>query len=231
MAKTQLGMVIDLHKCVGCSACDIACKAENNVRADFAWSNHIIETRGTFPDLRYRYIPVLCNHCTNAPCVARCPTTAMYKRDDGITMHDPDACIGCRACQVACPYGVIWFNEDRSHAEVRDDKSPAIPGCTSTSPEVAAKRGTPLPVYNPERAATHDGVRRKGIVEKCTLCDHRVAVGEEPWCVVSCPTGARIFGDLNDPKSAPSRALAKHAPRVLQPQKGTRPNVLYIRDY
>ena len=231
MSKKQYSMVIDLHKCVGCAACDISCKAENNVPDSFAWSNHMLQTRGKFPDTQFRYIPTLCNHCTNAPCVANCPTTAMHKTKDGLTMHDTDKCIGCHACQLACPYHVIYFNHDLPHKRMREDQEAAIPGCTSTGPEVAEKGGTPIPVYNPARAATYAGVRPKGIVEKCTFCDHRLANGELPACVEACPADARIFGDKKDPGSPVSKVLKKHASRVLQPEKGTRPNVHYIRDY
>ena len=231
MAEKQYAMVIDLHRCVGCAACDIACKSENNVPANFSWSNHIIETKGTFPDVRYRYIPTLCNHCSDAPCVANCPTTSMHKSEDGITLHDPDKCIGCGACQVSCPYGAIYRNHHDPFPEYRLDKTPAIAECTATGPDVVEKTKTPIPNYNPARAETYEGVRSKGIVEKCTFCDHRVAQGELPWCVEACPAGARIFGDLNDPQSEPRRALAQHAPRTLQPEKGTQPNVLYVRDF
>ena len=88
MANKSYSMVIDLHRCVGCAACDIACKSENNLPDDFHWSNHIIETSGVFPNVRYRYIPTLCNHCENAPCVAACPTKAMHKSEDGLTLHE-----------------------------------------------------------------------------------------------------------------------------------------------
>jgi molybdopterin-containing oxidoreductase family iron-sulfur binding subunit len=226
----NFAMVIDLHKCVGCSGCDIACKSENNLRDDFHWSNHIIETAGTFPDVRYRYVPVLCNHCEVAPCVETCPTTAMHKDEDGITMHDPDICIGCRACQLACPYGAIYFNDKAPHGEYRQDTA-LIAGGTATGRETAEKAGAPIPYYNPDRANTHDGIRRKGIVEKCTFCDHRTKQGLKPWCVEACPAQARIFGDLNDPKSEVRQLVAKHTPHVLQADKGTRPKVYYIRDY
>ncbi|MDZ7754766.1 MAG: 4Fe-4S dicluster domain-containing protein [Gammaproteobacteria bacterium] len=230
MAK-RYAMVIDLHRCVGCAACDIACKSENNVPHNFHWSNHILETTGKFPDVRYRYIPTLCNHCENAPCVTNCPTTAMHKTPEGLTMHDPDKCIGCRLCQLACPYGVIYMNKEEPHAYWREAEEPAIPGCTSTGPEVAERTGVPIPYYNPARASTHQGVRQKGIVEKCTFCDHRLAKGQLPWCVESCPTEARIFGDINDPDSPPSKHLAKYAPKVLKKEKGTRPRVFYVRDF
>ncbi|MHC4451505.1 MAG: 4Fe-4S dicluster domain-containing protein [Planctomycetota bacterium] len=231
MAKRNWGMVIDLHRCVGCAACDIACKTENNVPVGFHWSNHIIETRGTFPDTKYRYVPTLCNHCANAPCVNNCPTTAMHKSKDGVTLHDANLCIGCRACQTSCPYGAIYFNDDRPHKQLREDKTPAIAGCTATGKEVIEKSGAALPYYNPAREATYEGIRFRGIVEKCTMCDHRLAEKQQPWCVESCPTGARIFGDLNDSASPPRRALAKHSHRVLQKDKGTKPKVYYIREF
>ncbi|MGB5198565.1 MAG: 4Fe-4S dicluster domain-containing protein [Sedimenticolaceae bacterium] len=231
MTAKRYGMVIDLHRCVGCAACDIACKSENNVSHEFHWSNHILETTGAFPNVRYRYIPTLCNHCENAPCVHNCPTTAMYKSADGLTLHDADKCIGCRLCQLACPYGVIYFNDKAPFSQFDNDDAPAIPECTSTGQEVALRTGVPIPYYNPARATTYPGVRPQGIVEKCTFCDHRLAQGELPWCVESCPTEARIFGDLNDPESAPRKALSKYAPRVLQKEKGTKPRVFYVRDF
>ena len=155
--ERRWGMVIDLHKCVGCSGCDIACKRENNVPHSFAWSNHMLETRGTFPDTQWRYIPTMCNHCSDAPCVANCPTTAMHKTEDGLTMHDVDKCIGCRACQVACPYGAIYYNKHEPHADVlyqrpprdpgrdqhRATRSPKRPACRCPSTTRRAKRRCP----------------------------------------------------------------------------------------
>lgn len=231
MARKQYAMVIDLHTCVGCAACDIACKQENNVPIGFAWSNHMIETSGVFPNVHHRYIPTLCNHCSDAPCVANCPTTAMHKTSDGLTMIDPDKCIGCRACQLACPYGAIYYNDQEPHAATHEDNVALIPECTATRQEVIERTNTPIPVYNPTRAETIPGVRSKGVVEKCTFCDHRLANKELPACVEACPTGARIFGDMNNPESAPQLAISKNKPRVLQSEKGTKPNVFYIREY
>ena len=231
MSAKRYSMVIDLHKCVGCAACDIACKAENNVPVDFHWSNHIVETSGVFPNTKFKYIPTLCNHCENAPCVTNCPTTAMYKNEDGLTLHNADKCIGCRLCQLSCPYGVIWFNKYEPHPDYTTASDAAVPGATTTGKELAEMLDVPIPYYNPARAQTYEGVRPRGVVEKCTFCDHRVAVGEDPACVTACPADARIFGDLNDPESGPSKALEQYEPKVLLAEQGTKPHVFYIRDF
>ncbi len=231
MPNKKYTMVIDLHRCVGCSACDIACKNENNVQHSFAWSNHIIETSGRFPNVEYRYIPTLCNHCDRAPCVTNCPTTAMHKGKNGLTLHDADKCIGCRACQVACPYGVIYFNKKKPFGDVLKQRKALLKDCTSTSSEVAKKGRTPIPVYNPAREATYPGIRPKGIVEKCTFCDHRLENNELPACVEACPADARIFGDIRDSSTPVAKVLTKHDSKFLQPEKGTKPNVHYIREY
>ena len=134
----KYAMVIDLQSCVGCGACSIACKNENNLSEGIFWSSKITETAGTFPDVRYHYIPTLCNHCEDAPCVRGCPTQAMHKLDNGITMHDPKKCIGCRYCMFNCPYEVIYFNWQKPHKFWRDSK-PVIQGCTG-SPQSSSKR-------------------------------------------------------------------------------------------
>ena len=223
-------MVIDLHKCVGCAACDIACKTENNLDGDVHWSNHFTETKGTFPNVRYEYVPTLCNHCEDAPCVKVCPTKAMHQNGNGIVLHNADKCIGCRSCQLACPYNVIHFNEEMQHQRYRDDK-PLMEGLTASGKEIADKAKTPIPNYNPEREKTYDGIRRKGIVEKCNFCDHRVKEGKQPWCVEACPPGARIFGDLNDKKSKVNQLLGKYSAHQLLKSKGTKPKVFYIREF
>ena len=223
-------MVIDLHRCVGCAACDIACKTENNLDADVHWSGHFTDTKGTFPNVRYHYIPTLCNHCENAPCVKVCPTKAMYKDKDGMVLHNADKCIGCRSCQLACPYNVIYFNEEKQHGRYREDE-PLMAGLTASGKEIADKAKAPIPNYNPDREKTYQGIRRKGIVEKCTFCDHRVREGKQPWCVEACPPEARIFGDLDDKNSKVNQLLGKHSSRQLLSSKGTKPKVFYIRDF
>lgn len=155
----------------------------------------------------------------------------MYQSEEGLVLQDFDKCIGCRLCQLACPCGVVCFNDKTPHARFQKEGTPAIPGGTATGAEVAERTGAPIPYYNPARAMTYAGIRPQGVVEKCTFCDHRLAKGELPWCVEACPAGARIFGDLNDLESPPSKALATYAPRVLKKEKGTRPQVFYIRDF
>ncbi|WP_285906968.1 4Fe-4S dicluster domain-containing protein [Pseudodesulfovibrio pelocollis] len=228
---TKWAMVIDQQKCVGCGACIIACKNENNLSEGVNWSYKLTETVGVFPHVRYHYTPTLCNHCENAPCVRGCPTRAMYKLDNGITMHDPKKCIGCRYCIANCPYGVIFYNWRRPN-EQWENKDVLIPGCTSSPAEMVEKTGGSCSPYsNPERGTTLPESRPLGVVEKCTFCDHRVVRGLLPYCVEACPADARIFGDLDDPDSTVSKLLGKFKPRRLREHLGTEPHVFYIRSF
>ena len=226
----KYAMIIDLQKCVGCGGCDLACKSENNVPDGFFWAHHTVKTVGKFPDVKYLHVPTLCNHCENPPCVTACPTRAMYKDKDGIVKHNPRKCIGCRTCTLADPYKVIFYNKDRPHSEWRNNK-PLIQGMTSSPEETAQQSGAPFPYYNPERASTYQGIRDRGVVEKCSFCDHRVIHGLLPHCVEACPADARIFGDQNDPNSQVSILLRKYPAKVLLPNLGTKPKVYYIREY
>jgi Fe-S-cluster-containing dehydrogenase component len=250
---TQYAMVIDLQKCVGCGACALACKTENNtsIRKDgqtHNWADYIHETSGKFPKTEYKTMPVLCNHCTDAPCVKACPVTpkAMYKTKDGMTMHNVDRCIGCRACQEACPYSmeevkrdgeygeysVISFNEfEKPPYPFYADKTEMIKNCTSSGAEMARKADSTPPHRTGYFHPDYEDVRQAGKVEKCIFCDHRVKKGLLPYCVEACPASARIFGDISDPKSEPAKLLKKHKATVLQPEAGTKPNVYYIRNY
>jgi molybdopterin-containing oxidoreductase family iron-sulfur binding subunit len=229
----RLAMVIDLQRCTGCGGCIFTCKIENNVQSGVAWSSRMIKTSGKFPNLRYEYIPTLCNHCENAPCVKACPTGAMHKGDGGITLHTPKKCIGCRTCKAVCPYDVIHANTEDPHKFWRRDEA-AIANCTGSPRELAQRVNAKIiPHYNPdkEKSSTGAGLRYKGIVEKCTFCDHMVRNGKVPFCVDRCPASARIFGDLNDPNSAVSKILAKYRPWRLKEHLGTEPKIFYVRNY
>jgi len=112
----RYGFVIDQRKCIGCHACTVACKEENQVPlgVNRTWVKYI--EKGTFPDTR-RYFSVLrCNHCDQAPCVTICPTVALYRRPDGIVDFDGDRCIGCKSCMQACPYDALYIDPETQTA-------------------------------------------------------------------------------------------------------------------
>jgi Fe-S-cluster-containing dehydrogenase component len=113
----QFGFVIDHRKCIGCHACTVACKAENEVPlGNFrTWVKYV--EKGTFPAVRRHFTVLRCNHCDRAPCVEICPVNALSKRPDAIVDLDRDLCIGCRACMQACPYDALYLNEDAGVAE------------------------------------------------------------------------------------------------------------------
>jgi Fe-S-cluster-containing dehydrogenase component/formate-dependent nitrite reductase membrane component NrfD len=111
------GFAIDLKMCIGCHACTIACKAEHDipVGVNRCWVKTV--EKGTFPDTQRLFLPVLCNQCEEAPCMNICPTNALFRRPDGIVDLDGDACIGCKACMVACPYDQLFIDPNTKTAE------------------------------------------------------------------------------------------------------------------
>jgi len=111
------GFVIDLKKCIGCHACTIACKAEHDipVGANRCWVKTV--EKGRFPDAQRLFLPVLCNQCADAPCMNICPTSALFRRHDGIVDLNGAACIGCKACMAACPYDQLFIDENTKTAE------------------------------------------------------------------------------------------------------------------
>ena len=112
---THYGMVIDTKACIGCYACTVACKVENGSPAGI-WAAPVLQKEvGVFPDVRRLYLPMLCNHCSDAPCISACPCSAIQRRPDGIVAIDQNKCCGSRACLLACPYGAIHFYHRREH--------------------------------------------------------------------------------------------------------------------
>jgi Fe-S-cluster-containing dehydrogenase component len=113
----QLGFVIDHSRCIGCHACTVACKSENDVPVgDFrTWVKYT--ERGSFPDVKRSFAVLRCNQCTNPPCVTICPVAALEKGAQGIVDVDPQACIGCKSCMQACPYDALYINDASGTAE------------------------------------------------------------------------------------------------------------------
>ena len=226
----KYGMVIDLSRCYGCRACMTACKVENNTPGAHFWMYVFRLEEGEYPDADVRFLPRPCMHCDNAPCVKVCPVGARYKRDDGLVAMDWERCIGCRYCEVACPYGVNYYNwQDPKKNQYLDWESPE-------AAELQAVTGGVIPPYqNPDLdqpmsdgRMTAGGNHDKGVMEKCTFCVHRVEKGLEPACVAGCPAFALVFGDMDDPDSKVSKLLAQNRSFRLEEDLGTQPRVHYI---
>lgn len=125
---SEMNFLVDVEKCTGCKLCVVACKDEH-VDSDYLpWAKPQPETgqfwidvkavdRGTAPRMRVNFLPVLCQHCANAPCIKACPDDAIKTRPDGLVWIDPAACTNCGLCAPACPYDVIYMNEDLGIAQ------------------------------------------------------------------------------------------------------------------
>ncbi|NDL61094.1 4Fe-4S dicluster domain-containing protein [Phytoactinopolyspora mesophila] len=112
----RYGFAIDQRTCIGCHACTVACKTEHEVPVGQfrTWVKYV--DKGEYPSTTREFGVLRCNHCTDAPCVSICPTTALFKRDDGIVDFDADNCIGCKSCLQACPYDAIYIDADTNTA-------------------------------------------------------------------------------------------------------------------
>ncbi len=107
---TRLGFLLDSDNCIGCHACTVACKSEHDVPlgVNRTWVKYI-ET-GTFPDVARKFSVMRCNQCEDAPCMKICPTSALYRSDNGVVDFQDDNCIGCKSCMNACPYDALYIN-------------------------------------------------------------------------------------------------------------------------
>ena len=227
---TKYAMAVDLDRCQGCRGCMTACKVENNTVEGNFWMYVFRFEQGTFPDTKMSFLPRPCQHCDNAPCVKVCPVGSRFKREDGIVLTDPDRCIGCRYCELACPYGVNYFNwqtPDKAQYAIVDWKDENLEPATG---------GLVPPYKNPdldelwgdEQRRTAGGGHAKGVMEKCTFCVHRVEKGLDPACVETCPTDALVFGDIDDSSSPISRYVREKRSWQLLEEAGTSPNVFYV---
>ncbi len=246
------GLVIDMNACTGCSACTIACQAENNVpvvgkaevanrremhwiRIDRYYSSDAtvndlkgLEKAAENPDVTFQ--PMMCQHCNNAPCETVCPVLATTHSEEGLNQMTYNRCIGTRYCANNCPYKVRRFNWFKYH----DNKK--ITANTSMNNSLGKM------VLNPDVT-----VRARGVMEKCSLCTQRIQEGKlkakmekrkladediNTACATACPAEAIIFGDMNNPESKIYQTLHKEntarAYHVLEEIR-TQPNVTYLR--
>ena len=227
---TKYAMAVDLDRCQGCRGCMTACKVENNTVEGNFWMYVFRFEEGTYPDTEMSFLPRPCQHCDNAPCVKVCPVGARFKRDDGLVLTDADRCIGCRYCELACPYGVNYFNwqkPEKVQYSIVDWKDADLESVT----------GGAIPPYkNPdlerlwgeEQRRTAGGGNREGVMEKCTFCVQRVEQGRQPACVETCPTDALVFGDLDDPGTPMCQYIKENRTWTLLEEAGTKPSVYYI---
>ncbi len=220
-------MTIDLDRCTGCEACVTACQAENNLPIvgekaiaqgrEVTWIRIERYWKGEYPDVKLRFIPMLCQHCDAAPCETVCPVSATYHNQDGLNTQIYNRCIGTRSCAVYCPYEVRYFNYNTHHWDKPLDQQ--------LNPDVS--------------------VRDKGVMEKCTFCIQRIRQAKDdakddgrrrvrdgevqPACVQSCPTQALVFGDRKDPESQVSKSMNDpRAYRVLD-ELNTDPSIIYLK--
>jgi tetrathionate reductase subunit B len=193
------GMIIDIDKCIGCGSCVRACSAENHVPAGYfrTWVERYQVEEGKQPQvdspngamegfpvptragLKSFFVPKLCNHCADSPCVQVCPVGATFVSPDGVVLVDTTYCLGCRYCIQACPYG-----------------------CRYLHPE-------------------------KHVVDKCSLCYHRITKGLTTACCENCPTGARQLVDFKNPNDPVHEFLRNNKVQVLKPYMATGAKVYY----
>lgn len=243
------GMVIDLNSCIGCGTCVVACNAENNIqvvgreevinRREMHWMRidryyssdaeaedfSALEIASANPEVTFQ--PMLCQHCSNAPCETVCPVLATTHSTEGLNQMTYNRCIGTRYCANNCPYKVRRFNwfkyfdNDNFDYHFNNDL-----GKMAINPDVT--------------------VRSRGVIEKCSFCVQRIQEGKltakkerrrlmpdevQTACAQSCPTDAITFGDMNNPESTISKVLEVEnegrAFHVLE-EINVRPQISYL---
>lgn len=243
------GMYVDLNSCIGCGACQVACVSENNVPVvgknevmrhhEMTWLRIDRYFYGDVENPKVVYQPMMCQHCDNAPCENVCPVNATNHSMEGINQMAYNRCIGTRYCANNCPYKVRRFNWlDYTTADVWPaNEERVFHGAGDDTPFYADN--LVRMVLNPDVT-----VRTRGVIEKCSFCVQRIQEGKltakresraiqdndvRTACQTACPTGAIVFGNLNNPESEVNKAQ-KHAGalayQVLE-EINVRPGVRY----
>lgn len=222
----QWAMAIDLNKCTGCSSCIISCNAENNIpvvgrqevanRREMHWMRLDRYYKGDENEPEVMHMPMLCQHCENAPCENVCPVLATVHSSDGINQQVYNRCVGTRYCANNCPYKVRrfnWFNYPH------EDKMANM----ALNPDVS--------------------VRSRGIMEKCSLCIQRIQESKlqakrerralrdgdiKVACQQSCPSDAIVFGDKNDKTSKIAQFLGDDRNYVVLEELNVQPRISYM---
>jgi len=218
---------VDLNTCNGCGACQISCQAENNIPV--VGKRYVLEGRemhwmridryyvGSPDNPEVVYQPVMCQQCDNAPCETVCPVLATVHTDEGLNDMVYNRCVGTRYCANNCPYKVRRFNWFNYAKNIQKPLHLAL------NPDVT--------------------VRSRGVMEKCTFCVHRIKEGKleaklekrelkdgdvQTACQASCPTGAIVFGDLNDQNSQVTKIYKQQRSYALLEEFGAAPAVRYL---
>jgi Fe-S-cluster-containing dehydrogenase component len=219
-------MTIDLDRCTGCHACEAACAMENNVpnvgpeQAYLGRMHQWIRVEryweGAYPDVKARFMPILCQQCDNAPCEPVCPVYATYHNPEGLNAMVYNRCVGTRYCGNNCPYSVRMFNWFEPLWDEPLDQQ--------LNPDVT--------------------VREKGVMEKCTFCIQRIRRAEEradaegrelepdeftTACASACPPNAITFGDIKDDRWSVSKLYNSERRFRLLEEVGTSPAVVYLK--
>jgi formate dehydrogenase iron-sulfur subunit len=206
-AKERMGFFTDTSVCIGCKACEVACKEWNLVPDDgMVWTGESYDNTSTLGANSWRHVAFVeqktprhtdgegevdalrwlmssdvCKHCTHAACLDVCPTGALFRTEYGTVVVQEDVCNGCGYCVPACPFGVL----DRRHIPRHSDDPP------------------------PQMLGLQLGKKEDGRVWKCTLCYDRLKGGHEPACAKACPTDSIQFGPLDELRERADKRLEK----------------------